>query len=263
MRRGFYILPNLLTTGGLLAGVYSLVTCLRGDFLVAALAIMAANVFDVLDGRVARVTKTTSEFGSQYDSLADLVAFGVAPAILLYRFALEPWGSLGWLAAALYVICGALRLARFNVQRDEVAKRHFVGLPIPAAAEVIAASVLLYVHLFANAPTAAADPSRRFGWLLVCYVLAILMVSGFRYFSFKELELRHRQPFSVLMAVIVLLMVFLAEPQFFIFVGAVGYAASGPMRSLIGRTRQGGDRGGLDGGNGLTGRGDSSTVRPS
>ena len=172
VRRGFYILPNLLTTGGLLAGVYSLVACLRGDFFLAAVAIMAANIFDVLDGRVARVTKTTSEFGSQYDSLADLVAFGVAPAILLYRFALEAWGSLGWLAAALYVICGALRLARFNVQRDDVAKRHFVGLPIPAAAEVIASTVLLYVYLLRHRADLAADVTRRFGWLLTVYVLA-------------------------------------------------------------------------------------------
>jgi CDP-diacylglycerol--serine O-phosphatidyltransferase len=233
-RRGFYILPNLLTTGGLLAGVYSLVASLRGDFFLAPVAIMAANVFDVLDGRVARVTKTTSEFGSQYDSLADLVAFGVAPAILLYRFALEPWGSLGWLAAGLYVVCGALRLARFNVQRDDVPKRNFVGLPIPAAAEVIASSVLLYVYLFGSAPTQAAEVTRRFGWLLLSYALAILMVSAIRYFSFKELELGRRQPFSVLLAVIVALMVFLAEPQIFLFVGAVGYAASGPIRAVFG-----------------------------
>ncbi len=261
VRRGFYILPNLLTTGGLLAGMYSLVRCLHDDYVAAAVAIIAANVFDVLDGRVARVTKTTSEFGSQYDSLADLVAFGVAPAILFYRFALEPWGSLGWLAAALYVICGALRLARFNVQRDEVAKRNFVGLPIPAAAEVIAASVLLYFYLFATAPTMADDPVRRSGWLITCYLLAILMVSGFRYFSFKEFELRHRQPFSVLMAVIVLLIVFLAEPQFFLFVGSVGYAASGPIRSLAGRASRGGRRD--DGAGSLTGTSDSSSFRAS
>jgi len=231
-RRGFYILPNLLTTGGLLCGVYSLVACLRGDFFIAAVAIMAANVFDVLDGRVARVTKTTSEFGSQYDSLADLVAFGVAPAILMFRFGLEPWGTLGWSAAGLYVICGALRLARFNVQRDDVAKRNFVGLPIPAAAEVFAASVLLYLYLFGASPALAGDPGRRLAWLLMTYGLAILMVSGFQYFSFKELKMRHRQPFSVLLAVIVTLMVFLAEPQIFLFVGAVGYAGSGPIRAL-------------------------------
>ncbi len=250
-RRGFYILPNLLTTGGLLAGVYSLVATLRGDFFLASVAIMAANVFDVLDGRVARVTKATSEFGAQYDSLADLVAFGVAPAILLYRFALEPWGSLGWLAAGLYVVCGALRLARFNVQRDDVSKGNFVGLPIPAAAEVVASSVLVFSYLFEIAPTEVIGANRRFGWLLLSCVLASLMVSGFRYSSFKELELRHRQPFSVLLSVIMGLMVFLAEPQIFLFVFAVGYAVSGIIRSLFGRS-DGADPG-------LTGGGDSST----
>ncbi len=229
-RRGFYVLPNLLTTGGLLCGVYSLVASMRGDFFAAALAVIGANVFDVLDGRVARVTDSASEFGSEYDSLADLVAFGVAPAMLLYRFALEPWGTLGWLAAGLYVVCGALRLARFNVQHDVVAKRNFVGLPIPAAAEVIATSVLLYIYVFAAVPEV-----RRVGWLLAAYTLAILMVSGFRYFSFKELGLRHRQPFSVLLTFIVGLVIFLAEPQFFLFAFAVGYAASGPLRSLFDR----------------------------
>jgi len=255
--RGFYLLPNLLTTAGLLCGFYSMVASMRGQFSLAAIAIMGANVFDVLDGRVARVTKTTSEFGSQYDSLADLVAFGVAPAFLFYRFALEPWGSLGWLVAALYVVCGALRLARFNVQRDEVAKRYFVGLPIPAAAEVIASSVLLYVYLFSVAPTAGIDVSRRFGWLLACCVLSILMVSGVRYFSFKEFGLWHRQSFSALLAVIVTMMVFLTEPQLFLFVGATGYALSGPVRSIFGRTDWGRGRGGNSD---LTGPDDSSSV---
>ena len=204
---------------------------MRGDFFVAAVAVIAANVFDVLDGRVARVTKSTSDFGSEYDSLADLVAFGVAPAMLMYRFALEPWGTLGWLAAALYVVCGALRLARFNVQHDLVAKRDFVGLPIPAAAEVIATTVLLFIYLFTGVPEA-----RRALWLMTAIVPAILMVSGFRYFSFKELRLRDRQPFSVLLGVIVGLLIFLAEPQIFLFAFSIGYAASGPLRSVFDRS---------------------------
>src|SRR5262245_56759169 len=131
LRKGVYILPNLITTAGLFAGFYSIIASLHGDFLVAAIAIMAANVFDTLDGRVARVTNTTSRFGIEYDSLCDLVAFGVAPGLLVYCWALEPWGTFGWLAASLYVTCGALRLARFNVQLDNVEKRHFIGLPIP------------------------------------------------------------------------------------------------------------------------------------
>ncbi len=260
-RRGrFYLLPNLLTTGGLLCGFYSLVACMRGDFSVAAISIMAANVFDVLDGRVARVTKTTSEFGSQYDSLADLVAFGVAPAFLFYRFALSPWGTFGWLAAALYVVCGALRLARFNVQRDDVAKSSFIGLPIPAAAEVIASSVLVYVYLFGTAPTVGVDVTRRFGWLLASYALSILMVSGVRYASFKEFGVGHRQTFSVLLGFILAMMLFLAEPQIFLFVGATGYALSGPLRSVFGRSDWG--RGSASDGPGsdLTGPDDSSSL---
>lgn len=254
--RGFFLLPNLLTTGGMLCGFYSIVASTRGNFALAAISIMAANVFDVLDGRVARVTKTTSEFGSHYDSLADLVAFGVAPAFLFYRFALEPWGTFGWLAAALYVVCGALRLARFNVQRDKVAKRYFVGLPIPAAAEVIASAVLLYVYLFGAAPTTVAGASRRIGWLLVCYALSILMVSSVRYFSFKEFGIRHRQSFSVLFGVILLMMLFLTEPQLFLFVGFAGYALSGPVRSLVGVSVP--DRGDDD--DDLTEQDDSSSV---
>lgn len=257
VRRGFFILPNLLTTAGLLCGFYSMVACMRGQFALAAIAIMAANFFDVLDGRVARVTKTTSEFGSQYDSLADLVAFGVAPAFLFYRFALEPWGTFGWLAAALYVVCGALRLARFNVQRDEVTKRYFVGLPIPAAAEVIASAVLLYVYLFGTAPTLAEDVTRRFGWLLMCYALSILMVSNVRYFSFKEFGIRHRQSFSVLVGVILTMMIFLAEPQLFLFIGFAGYALSGPVRSVLGLSMSDGRDGDNDN---LTGQDDSSSV---
>jgi len=257
-RRGVYVLPNLLTTAGLLSGIYSLVACLRGDFFVAGLAIIAANVFDIFDGRVARVTKTETEFGSQYDSLADLVAFGVAPGILMFRFGLEPWGTLGWTAAGLYVICGALRLARFNVQRDDVGKRNFVGLPIPAAAEVIATSVLLYLYVFGTSPELAGASGRRFGWLLLTYAAAVLMVSGFRYFSFKELDLGSRQPFSVLLAAIILLMVFLAEPQFFLFVAAVSYAASGPVRSIL--SRVGGPPAGKSD---LTAQQDSSSVSQS
>jgi len=153
LRRGVYILPSLITTGGLFAGFYSVIASFRGDFFTAAVAVLVANVCDVLDGRVARLTNTTSRFGIEYDSLADLIAFGVAPGILVYRWALEPWGSWGWLAASLYVTCGALRLARFNVQYDVSEKRHFHGLPIPAAAEVIASTVLVYYYFGGEGPT--------------------------------------------------------------------------------------------------------------
>jgi CDP-diacylglycerol--serine O-phosphatidyltransferase len=228
LRRGVYVLPSLITTLGLFAGFYSVIASMRGQFLHAAIAIMAANVFDALDGRVARVTKSTSQFGVEYDSLSDVVAFGVAPAILVYRWALEPWGTWGWLAASLFVTCGALRLARFNVQHDNVEKRHFIGLPIPAAAEMIASTVLLYYYFGGEGAA-----HKRLVLLLVVYVLAALMVSNVRYFSFKEIHIHRRQPFWVLVAVIILLNLFIAEPQLFLFTVFFLYAASGPARSLL------------------------------
>jgi CDP-diacylglycerol--serine O-phosphatidyltransferase len=225
LRKGVYILPNLLTTGGLFCGFYSLIASLRGDFLIASIAIMAANVFDILDGRIARLTKTTSRFGIEYDSLCDLVAFGVAPGILIYRWGLEPWGTFGWLAASLYVTAGALRLARFNVMYDTGQKRHFLGLPIPAAAEVIASTVMLYYFFGAEGAT-----YRHLIVLLMVYALAALMVSNVRYFSFKEIDLHHRQPFWVLIAGILILKLLIAEPQVCLFAAFFLYAASGPAR---------------------------------
>lgn len=228
LRKGVYLLPNLLTTAGLFAGFYSIIASVGGDFLLAAVAIVVANVFDVLDGRIARLTKTTSRFGIEYDSLSDLIAFGVAPGILVYCWALEPWGSWGWLAASLYVTCGALRLARFNVHVDVAEKRHFSGLPIPAAAEVIAAAVLLYYRLGGAGPT-----HKHVLLLLVTYALAGLMVSNVKYFSFKETALHRRQPFWILLVVIVVLKLLIAEPQIVLFTTFALFAVSGPVRLAL------------------------------
>jgi CDP-diacylglycerol--serine O-phosphatidyltransferase len=252
LRRGVYILPNLITTAGLFCGFYSVIASMRGDFLVAAVAIMAANVFDALDGRIARVTKSTSQFGVEYDSLSDLVAFGVAPAVLVYCWALVPWGTWGWLAASLYLTCGALRLARFNVQYDNVEKRHFIGLPIPAAAEMIASTVLVYYYFGGQGAT-----YRHLIVLLMVYALAGLMVSNVRYFSFKEIDIHRRQPFWVLVAIIVLLKVFIAEPQLFLFGGFFAYVFSGPSRWGLAALRR------LLSGSTLTADPDSSTKRAS
>jgi CDP-diacylglycerol--serine O-phosphatidyltransferase len=232
LRKGVYVLPNLLTTGGLFAGFYSIIASLRGDFQTAALVILLAQVFDILDGRVARLTRSTSRFGIEYDSLSDLVAFGVAPGILVYRWALEPWHTWGWLAASVYVTCGALRLARFNVQYDNVEKRHFLGLPIPAAADVIAATVLLYYYFGGEGAT-----HKHIILLLVIYALGGLMVSNVKYFSFKEIDLHRRQPFWLLIAGIFLLKLLIAEPQLFVFAGATLFAASGPLRAVLVRVR--------------------------
>jgi len=232
LRKGVYVLPNLFTTGGLFAGFYSVIASLHGDFQIAALTILLAQIFDILDGRVARLTRSTSRFGIEYDSLSDLVAFGVAPGILAYRWALEPWRSWGWLAASLYVTCGALRLARFNVQYGNVEKRHFVGLPIPAAADVVAATVLLYYYFGGSGAT-----HKHLLVLLMIYALGALMVSNVKYFSFKEVNLHRRQPFWLLVAGIFLLKLLIAEPQLMAFTCATVFAVSGPARALFVRGR--------------------------
>ena len=223
LRKGVYILPNLFTTAGLFAGFYSIIATLNHDYRLAAVMILASMLCDTLDGRIARLTRSSSSFGVQYDSLADLIAFGVAPGILVYTWALRPWGRWGWLAATLYVTCGALRLARFNVQIGSVERRFFIGLPIPAAAAVIASTVLLYYYL-----NGQGDPNKHILMLLVIYAVAGLMVSEFRYFSFKEFKLHRRHPFPVLLALIVLIMLTIGAPEVMLFVGITGYALSAP-----------------------------------
>jgi CDP-diacylglycerol--serine O-phosphatidyltransferase len=222
VRRGVYILPNLLTSGSLVGGFYAIVAAFNGDYIIAAIAIMIAFFFDGVDGRVARLTRTTSRFGVEYDSLADLVAFGVAPGILVFSWALQPYGRVGWLAAFLYVACGALRLARFNVQADTMEHRFFRGLPIPMAACMIAASVFLLHHLGEEGET------KHLSLLILIYVLAFLMVSNIRYPSFKDLELIKRKPFSALVAMILTIVVVVAEPAIMLFTFSILYILIGP-----------------------------------
>jgi CDP-diacylglycerol---serine O-phosphatidyltransferase len=233
LHRGVYILPNLFTTAGLFLGVYALIASSRDDFLTAAVCIVVAHVCDGLDGRIARWTHTESQFGVEYDSLADLVAFGVAPGILAYRWALEPWGTWGWLAASLFVACGALRLARFNVQSALVEKRTFLGLPIPAAASMVAATVLLYYFFGGQGET-----SKHFVLLLMVYGLAFLMVSNLRYSSFKDIDLRARAPFFTLAGLMLLVTVAVAQPQILLFLAMIAYVSSGPVGWIAGRVRR-------------------------
>src|SRR5438045_3643994 len=221
LHRGVYLLPNLLTTCGLFSGFYAIIATIDAQYQAAALCILIAHVFDGLDGRIARLTKSSSRFGIEYDSLTDLVAFGVAPGILAYKWALEPWGHWGWLAASLYVTCGALRLARFNVQVASVEKRYFVGLPIPAAAGVIAATVLLWPWLGGEGET-----GKHITMLLVIFAVAGLMVSEIRYYSFKEIRFHHRHPFPVLLGLIVLIYLTVGTPQVILFLGIGSYAFS-------------------------------------
>ncbi len=234
LRRGVYIVPNLFTSAVLIAGFYSIISTVNHRYHTAAVMILAAMACDALDGRIARLTRSASSFGVQYDSLADLVAFGVAPGILVYQWTLTPWGRWGWLAATLYVTAGALRLARFNVQVSSVEKRHFVGLPIPAGAAVVATTVLLFYYFGGIDP-----PNKRLTMLVVIFLVAGLMVSEVRYFSFKEIRVHQRHPFPVLLGLILVFMLTIAAPQPMLFLVIMGYALSGPLIAIgrLGRRR--------------------------
>ncbi len=226
-QRGIYLVPNLLTTGSLFAGFYAIVASIQGDFAWASLAILLAIFLDGVDGTVARLTKSTSAFGLQYDSLCDLTAFGVAPAVLIYTWALAPYGRIGWLAAFIFAACGALRLARFNVMAQAGGgSLDFRGLPIPGAAGVLASIVYLaedfalkaYIPLIAVAALG--------------YILAFLMVSTIRYKSFKDLSGPLKRPFRVLVGAVLALFVAAAIPQVVACVAFGGYAASGPLGTI-------------------------------
>jgi len=233
IKKGVYLLPNLLTSASLFGGFYSIVACLDGNFEIAAIAILISAVIDGLDGRVARLTGTSSRFGVEYDSLSDLVAFGLAPGVLIFTWALRPFGRYGWLAAFLYVVCAALRLARFNVQITTIESRRFNGLPVPAAASLVATAVLMFFYLGKG-----QDFAKHVTVLVLIYLLAFLMVSNVKYYSFKELNLSQRMPFMLLVGLICLLILIAAEPQVMLFILAFGYVTSGPVTSILYRRRR-------------------------
>ena len=231
-RPGIYILPSLLTTAGLFAGFYAIIQSIGGNFEKAAIAIFIAMVMDGLDGRVARLTHTESDFGAQYDSLVDMIAFGLAPALVMYIWALSGLGNIGWTAAFIYSAGAGLRLARFNIQVDVVDKRYFIGLPSPTAAAVVAGFIWLM--------DAAGLPGREISlFALVFTVLAgVLMVSNIRYRSFKDLDLKGRVPFvAILVVPLIFVAVFLYPPQV-LFGAALLYTLSGPLTALGRRVRK-------------------------
>jgi CDP-diacylglycerol--serine O-phosphatidyltransferase len=218
--------------GNLFCGFFAIISAIRGDYATAATAVIVANLFDILDGKVARMMKATSRFGMEFDSLSDLVSFGVAPALLVYQWSLSSFGRFGWLAAFLFVACGALRLARYNVQAASLEKGIFNGLPIPAAASMLATTVLIADHL------GASGIERNVILLLLCYSLAFLMVSSVRYPAFKESFFQGRAPFFALVLIAMVFIVIAAEPQVSLFVLALIYLISGPVNTLLGlRTR--------------------------
>jgi CDP-diacylglycerol--serine O-phosphatidyltransferase len=226
IRRGIHIIPNLFTTGNLFCGFLAIISTFKHRPFYAAVAILVAVVFDQLDGKIARLAGASSRFGIEYDSLADLVSFGVAPALLFYYWALAGFGRLGWLAAFLFVACGALRLARFNVHTATADPKYYTGLPIPAAATLIALTVLLYHRLGEKLTT------EHIAILVMMYGLSLLMVSNIRYPSFKELGLIRRKPFSVLVFVVSSVVVIVTEPEIMLFLFSSVYVLLGPLNII-------------------------------
>ena len=225
--RGIFLLPNLMTTAGLFAGFYAIVSAIGGRFDVAAVAVFVAMITDGLDGRIARLTQTQSEFGVQYDSLADMVAFGLAPAIMMYLWALSSLGKLGWLAAFVYAAGAALRLARFNAQIGITDKRYFQGLASPSAAAVMVGMVWLG-HSYGLEGQRLVAPA-----FLITVLTALLMVSNIRYHSFKDLDLRGRMPFVTGVIVVLVFVLVSINPPQVLFMLALAYALSGPVLTLV------------------------------
>lgn len=229
-----YLLPNFITLMAMFCGYYSIAASLRGDYVYAAYAILLAFIFDGLDGKVARLLNATSDFGIQMDSLSDLVSFGVAPSILVYNWLLIPYGRIGWMASFLFVACGALRLARFNVQTTKETKdSFFVGLPIPAAAGMIASSVLFVKDVIGN----PEDFTVPFTYVFLIYLLAFLMVSSLPYYSFKKIGNISAKPFNILVIFVLAIFVVGMYPEVMLFALMVIYLLSGLLLPLFRRKK--------------------------
>jgi CDP-diacylglycerol---serine O-phosphatidyltransferase len=220
-RRGIYLLPNLFTTAALFAGFYAIVQAMNGRFDQSAVAIFVAMVLDGLDGRVARLTKTQSAFGAEYDSLSDMVSFGAAPALVVYEWSLRSMGKLGWIAAFIYVAGAALRLARFNTMLEVADKRYFQGLPSPSAAALVAGFVWI-IDDYAIDPEAV----RWAAWAVTLFA-GLTMVSNLKYYSFKTINLRRSVPFAVVILIVLFIVLISYQPSVVPFAGFVVYAISG------------------------------------
>ncbi|ALE01732.1 CDP-diacylglycerol--serine O-phosphatidyltransferase [Candidatus Pseudothioglobus singularis] len=235
-KRGIYLLPSVLTTFGMFAGFYSIISSINGEFTIAAISIMIAMMWDTLDGRVARLTNTQSAFGAEYDSLADLVSFGLAPALLVYEWSLYELGRFGWLAAFVYLACAALRLARFNTQVGIADKRFFQGLPSPAAAGVIASMIWLKIWTFASFDSEVISLGYYLG-AGITILCGILMVSNVRYYSFKELDSK-KASFRFLLLIVLSLIILMYKPNIILFTGFFLYLLSGPFITITGLNKR-------------------------
>lgn len=230
--KGIYLLPNLFTTGALFAGFYAIITAIRGEYEHAAIAVFVAMVLDGLDGRVARLTNTQSDFGAEYDSLADMISFGLAPSLLMYQWALQDMGKLGWLAAFIYTAGAALRLARFNTQVGSADKRYFQGLASPAAAAIVAGFIWVCV--------VAGWNGEDLNWLAFAMTIlaGVLMVSNVRYHSFKGFDLRGKVPFVTMLLVVLVFVFVTLDPPLVLFGLFLAYAVSGPVMTLFNLRRR-------------------------
>jgi CDP-diacylglycerol--serine O-phosphatidyltransferase len=234
--RGIYLLPNLFTTAAMFAGFYAIIAAQNGRYHAASIAIFIAMILDTVDGRVARMTNTQSEFGAQYDSLADLVSFGLAPALVMYQWSLiyinnvgPGWAKLGWLAAFFYTAAAAMRLARFNAQTEEADKRYFIGLPSPTAAALMIGMVWIWHDL------GGAGETLRVLALLITVVTAVLMVSNIPYLTFKDLDYTRKVPFLGALGIVLVLILLAFDPPKILFTGFLIYTVSGPLRYFLKR----------------------------
>ena len=235
-KRGIYLLPSFFTSCSIFAGFYAITHSVNAqggndDFVKAAFAIVIAGLMDGLDGRVARMTNTMSRFGMEYDSLSDLVSFGLAPAMLLYCWGLRELDKFGWIACFLFFACGALRLARFNAHADTANKAHFIGLPIPAGAGVVTSTFLFLNHWWEGLK------GDSYVLLLLTIVTALLMVSTVKYPSFKDIDFRKRQPFKFLTMLIMIFAALAWQPETVLFLVSIGFASYGLLTGLVRRTR--------------------------
>ena len=225
-KKGVYLLPNALTLCGMFCGFFAIMSAINGNFVHAAWAIILANIFDGLDGWIARLTNTATRFGVELDSLSDLVAFGVAPAVMMYKWSLAPYGRVGWAAAFLFVACGALRLARFNVQTGSSGSKAFKGMPIPGAATILASVVIFYYEDWVKMPVKSVL------YPALTIALALLMVSTLRFHGVKEIDFKEKQPFWVLIVFVLFLFVLLIHPSSAIFVFAMLYLVWGIIENI-------------------------------
>lgn len=228
--KGIYLLPNLLTTAGIFSGFYAVVASMKGQFEPAAIAIFVAMIFDGLDGRVARMTQTQSAFGAEYDSMADMVSFGMAPALVAYNWALSDLNKLGWLAAFIYVAGAALRLARFNTQLESADKRFFQGLPSPSAAALVAG--LVWVGEEYQVKEVFNEYFVQGMVALITALAGALMVSNFKYNSFKEVNWQGKVPFVAILIVMLVFIVVATEPALVLFIVFALYTLAGPINTF-------------------------------